>query len=36
MPPHHIGYRIGEALVGEGDEIAHIDLIVGDKDGLLV
>ncbi|MEM2793774.1 MAG: formaldehyde-activating enzyme [Candidatus Methanomethylicia archaeon] len=28
-----MGYRIGEALVGEGDEIAHIDLIVGDKDG---
>lgn len=33
MPPHHIGYRIGEALVGEGNEIAHIDLIIGDKDG---
>ena len=24
---------IGEALVGEGDEIAHIDLLIGDKDG---
>ena len=24
---------IGEALVGEGNEIAHIDLIVGDKAG---
>ncbi|MCA9148874.1 MAG: formaldehyde-activating enzyme [Planctomycetales bacterium] len=24
---------IGEALVGEGNEIAHIDLIVGDKSG---
>jgi 5,6,7,8-tetrahydromethanopterin hydro-lyase len=24
---------IGEALVGEGNEIAHIDLIIGDKDG---
>ncbi|NLX95530.1 MAG: formaldehyde-activating enzyme [Rhodopirellula sp.] len=24
---------IGEALAGEGNEIAHIDLIVGDKDG---
>ena len=24
---------IGEALVGEGNEIAHIDLIVGSKDG---
>jgi len=26
-------YLIGEALVGEGNEIAHIDLLVGDKDG---
>lgn len=26
-------YQIGEALVGEGDEVAHIDLMVGDKDG---
>ncbi len=25
--------RIGEALVGEGNEIAHIDLIIGEKDG---
>lgn len=24
---------IGEALVGEGNEIAHIDLIIGGKDG---
>ena len=24
---------VGEALVGEGDEVAHIDLIIGDKDG---
>jgi 5,6,7,8-tetrahydromethanopterin hydro-lyase len=24
---------IGEALVGEGNEIAHIDLLVGSKDG---
>lgn len=24
---------VGEALVGEGNEIAHIDLIIGDKDG---
>lgn len=24
---------IGEALAGEGDEIAHIDLLVGDKNG---
>ncbi len=28
-----IGFRIGEALVGEGAEVAHIDLIIGDKDG---
>ena len=26
-------YLIGEALVGEGNEIAHIDLLVGDKEG---
>lgn len=26
-------YLVGEALVGEGAELAHIDLIVGDKDG---
>jgi len=26
-------YLVGEALVGEGDEVAHIDLIIGDKDG---
>src|SRR5881394_3250276 len=24
---------IGEALVGEGNEIAHIDLLIGDKGG---
>src|SRR3989442_511805 len=24
---------VGEALVGEGNEIAHIDLIIGSKDG---
>ncbi len=24
-------YLIGEALVGEGDEVAHVDLIIGDK-----
>src|SRR5438874_9696541 len=24
---------IGEALVGEGNEIAHIDLMIGDKNG---
>ncbi|HZD43635.1 MAG TPA: formaldehyde-activating enzyme, partial [Methanomicrobiales archaeon] len=26
-------YLIGEALVGEGAELAHIDLIMGDKNG---
>jgi len=26
-------YLIGEALVGEGSEVAHIDLLIGDKDG---
>ncbi len=26
-------YLIGEALIGEGNEVAHIDLLVGDKDG---
>lgn len=26
-------YFIGEALVGEGNEVAHIDLLVGDKNG---
>ncbi|HRU80395.1 MAG TPA: bifunctional 5,6,7,8-tetrahydromethanopterin hydro-lyase/3-hexulose-6-phosphate synthase, partial [Methanolinea sp.] len=26
-------YHIGEALVGEGPELAHVDLILGDKDG---
>ncbi len=31
----HLGstYLIGEALVGEGNEVAHIDLLMGDKDG---
>jgi 5,6,7,8-tetrahydromethanopterin hydro-lyase len=24
---------VGEALVGEGNEVAHIDLLIGDKDG---
>ena len=28
-------FRIGEALVGEGDEVAHIDLIIGDKEGFV-
>lgn len=25
--------HIGEALVGEGNEVSHIDLLIGDKDG---
>ena len=26
-------FFIGEALQGKGDELAHIDLMIGDKDG---
>lgn len=26
-------YKIGEALIGNGNEIAHVDLVIGDKDG---
>ena len=26
-------YQIGEALIGTGDEVAHIDLVIGDKEG---
>lgn len=26
-------YFIGEALVGKGDEVAHVDLLIGDKSG---
>ena len=26
-------YLVGEALVGEGSEVAHVDLLVGDKEG---
>jgi len=26
-------YFIGEALIGEGDNLAHVDLIIGSKDG---
>jgi len=26
-------YLIGEALVGEGEEVAHVDLLIGDKKG---
>lgn len=28
-----MSFHIGEALVGEGNEVAHIDLLIGDKDG---
>ena len=31
-PPKY-AYLIGEALVGEGNEVAHIDLLMGDKEG---
>jgi len=27
------GTLIGEALVGEGNEVAHIDLVIGPKEG---
>jgi bifunctional enzyme Fae/Hps len=26
-------YAIGEALIGNGNEIAHVDLVIGDKEG---
>jgi Uncharacterized conserved protein len=26
-------YKIGEALIGDGPELAHIDLLIGDKFG---
>ncbi len=28
-----MSFYVGESLVGEGNEIAHIDLIIGDKSG---
>lgn len=31
--PGKYAYLIGEALVGEGNEVAHIDLLIGDKEG---
>lgn len=31
--PKEFTYLIGEALVGEGTEVAHVDLLIGDKDG---
>ena len=39
FPTENIGasekpaYLIGEALIGEGNEVAHIDLLMGDKNG---
>jgi len=33
MQAEKSSYMIGEALVGEGTEVAHIDLLVGDKNG---
>ena len=32
-PRRSQAYLIGEALVGEGNEVAHVDLLVGDKEG---
>jgi bifunctional enzyme Fae/Hps len=31
--PQKYTYLIGEALVGEGNEVAHIDLLIGNKEG---
>jgi len=31
MPKHNI--LVGESLVGDGNEVAHIDLMIGSKDG---
>jgi bifunctional enzyme Fae/Hps len=31
--PRKYAYLIGEALIGEGNEVAHIDLLMGDKEG---
>lgn len=28
-----MSFHVGEALVGEGNEVAHIDLIIGEKSG---
>lgn len=28
-----MSFHVGEALVGEGNEVAHIDLIIGEKNG---
>jgi bifunctional enzyme Fae/Hps len=31
--PRKYTYLIGEALIGEGEEVAHVDLLIGDKQG---
>ncbi|MDG2388768.1 MAG: formaldehyde-activating enzyme [Planctomycetaceae bacterium] len=28
-----MSFNVGESLVGEGNEVAHIDLLIGDKNG---
>ena len=28
-----MSFQVGEALVGEGNEVSHIDLLIGDKSG---
>lgn len=28
-----MAFHVGEALVGDGNEVAHIDLLIGDKEG---
>ncbi|MDB4802902.1 formaldehyde-activating enzyme, partial [bacterium] len=28
-----MSFQVGEALVGDGNEVAHIDLMVGEKSG---
>ncbi|HOV51407.1 MAG TPA: formaldehyde-activating enzyme, partial [Methanothrix sp.] len=33
MTDHFRGTLVGEALVGEGPEIAHIDLVIGSRGG---
>jgi len=33
MPKTESAFYIGEALLGDGNELAHIDLMIGDKDG---
>lgn len=30
---HHTSLMLGESLVGDGNEVAHIDLMIGPKDG---